>query len=143
MKNNLSSNFNSLLYECKGWFISVTITDARCSYRTHYLREKSYTHKATMLYVRLNLFFCIVKLTYVSCNFSVLQVSKRSLSYLIVLKIHLMLTKLYKITHLQQMFVSPFIKWKKDLIQKINMQSDRKITKTIYYFSMLTEWLFH
>ena len=92
-----------------------------------------------MLYVRLNLFHCIVKLTYASYNFSVLQVSKPSSSYLIVLKIHLMLTKLYKITHLQRMFVSPFIKRKKDLIQKVNMQSDRKITKSIYYFSMLTE----
>ena len=33
-------------------------------------------------------------------------------------------------------------KTEKDLIQKVNMQSDRKITKLIYYFSMLTKWLF-
>ena len=32
-----------------------------------------------------------------------------------------------------------FIKRKKDLIQKVNIQSDRKITKPIFYFSMLTE----
>ena len=33
-------------------------------------------------------------------------------------------------------------KTEKDLIQKVNMQSDRKITKLIYFFSMLTKWLF-
>ena len=92
-----------------------------------------------MLFVRLNLFYCNVKVTYVSCNFSVLQVSKLSSSYLIVLKISLMQTKLQKITH---MLVSRFMKQKNDLIQKVNMQSDRKITKSIHYFSMLAEWLF-
>ena len=63
--------------------------------RTHYLREKSYT-QATMLFVGLNLFYCNVKLTYVRYNFSVLQVLKLSSSYLIVLKIPLIMTKLQK-----------------------------------------------
>ena len=43
--------------------------------------------------------------------------------------------------HMQHMLVSRFIKQKKDLIQKVNMQSNRKITKSIHYFSMLIELL--
>ena len=94
-----------------------------------------------MLYIGLNLFYCIVKLTYVSYNFSVLQVSN-PLRVTLCFKNTSDADKAIEDHALATHVCISVYKTEKDLIQKVNMQSDRKITKLIYYFSMLTKWLF-